>query len=188
MARMVIPALVVAVGLVGCAPGEAPEPAATPTPLAAPALELEIVELPPAFRMVSAGGDAIHLEPTDRPGSVTVTVEETDTAGVNLVAAVKSHQTEIEQRDGGDYQGTQELAGPLGTAFISRGRFAGEAGEEEEIAIFTLHPTRDAMVVIRSIHPSGSDASARAQALLDLLVQIGAPGQGTTTGADEPGP
>lgn len=110
------------------------------------------------------------------------------TAGVNLVEAVKLQQAEIESRPEGDFLGQVELMSQFGTAFSTRGRYAGGDGREmEEIKIFTIHPSGDRMLSVTYRYPPTAggtqarlDQGMTALALVEPLAaaEEGMPGEG----------
>jgi hypothetical protein len=105
-------------------------------------------------------------------GLVTIELGAAD-LGTNLVDAVRAHQEDVQGRLNGVYQGGQELGGPLGRAYYSRGRYDTDAGAtEEETAIFTLNPANDAIIVLRYRYPAGEDSAERIQSLFDVLANI----------------
>ena len=92
--------------------------------------------------------------------------------GVNLVVAVKEHQARIEGLPGGDYKGAQELQGPLGTAFYSRGRYLEGETETEETILVTIHPAGNRMLTITYRYPAGNDSAARVEQLIETLAFV----------------
>lgn len=160
---------------VACAPqGDgSPQAEQAPAALASAALGLRLVDVPEELQIVPSPGDEIVMQPVDpaMPGRVSVAVQEV-MGGVNLVAALQGHQEQIEAREAGIYSGKQELVGPFGPAFLSRGRWQAQDGEREEILLFTLHPMRNGLVILSAEHPAGDDASWRANLLLGLLGRL----------------
>ncbi len=92
--------------------------------------------------------------------------------GINLVAALDSHRIEIEGRPGGVYSGAQELTGPMGTAFYSRGRFTGADGTVEETRLLSIHPRFSRIVEMVYLYPAGDDSSKRVGELIELFGEV----------------
>jgi hypothetical protein len=152
------------------------------------ALGLRLASLPPEFALAVNQGRDLELVPAnqDVSGLVTFDVGEEE-HGINLIAAVKRHQRQIEEQPEADYMGGQELKTPFGTAFYSRGRFLSGVDEVEETVILLKHPTEDRLLTIRYRYPAGTDSSVRVQQLLDVLGELeglGAPppDEGTPSG------
>jgi hypothetical protein len=137
------------------------------------ALQLRLTSVPSEFVVTVNDGDRLELAPASQSvqGRVWFTLGDED-RGVNLVAAVKRHQRQIEELPGADYKGGQELATPLGTAFYSRGRFLAGTTETEETAVFIQHPTRSRLLTISYRYPADVDSSVRVQQLLDVLGEV----------------
>ena len=92
--------------------------------------------------------------------------------GINLVAAVEAHRIEIESRPDGVYSGAQELTGPMGTAFYSRGRFTGADGTVEETRLLSIHPRSSRIVEMVYHYPAGDDSSTRVGELIELFAEV----------------
>jgi hypothetical protein len=168
--------ILLAMTLAGCsAPTDtAPaEEAAQPSTVENPALRIRLVDVPSEFQVDANQARDLVLSHTDPAvGGDVVIVALPPEDGQNLVSAVAFHEAFIENQEDGDYQGGQELVGPLGTAFYSRGRFTLEGEAVEETKIFTLHPDGDRMLTLRYRYPAGVDSSVRVQQLFDLLATI----------------
>ncbi|MEM7052160.1 MAG: hypothetical protein AAF604_21010 [Acidobacteriota bacterium] len=101
-----------------------------------------------------------------------------DEISLNLVEYVKGQEADLDSRPGGDFLGQLELGSHIGPAFITRGRFTGDDGNElEETKIFASHPDpeTDRVLTITYVYPPspGSTQARREQALSALgLVQI----------------
>ena len=152
----------------------APAPSAPPDPSVTNAeLGISLAAVPEGFEVARNEGAVLELRPVGEiaGGSVLFTVGPEET-GVNLVAAVKAHQAHIEGLPGGEYQGAQELQGPLGTAFYSRGRFEGGDGPEEETVTLTLHPSQSRLLEITYDYPVGNDSAARVKELIGVLAEV----------------
>lgn len=128
-------------------------------------LGIAIAALTPAFRLVSNEGAVIELAPAaaDKEGTLTISAGEPESGGINLVAAVEEHKSEILERPGGDYKGQREMVTPLGTTFYSRGRYQGERGEVEEVAVYMIHPRQDRQLRLLYRYPAGEDTAERLQ-------------------------
>lgn len=88
-----------------------------------------------------------HATEEEAEATLVYEVGPPQTAGVNLVAAVRDQEAMIEARPEGEFLGQVELMSQLGPAFSTRGRYTGEAGEQvEEIKVFALHPSGDRLL------------------------------------------
>ncbi len=136
-------------------------------------LRIRLANVPEGFEVAINQGAVLELSPIGgiAGGSVLFAVGPEET-GINLVAAVKEHQARIESLPGGEYQGAQELQGPLGTAFYSRGRFQGDDGLEEETVILSLHPSQSRLLEIIYDYPAGDDSAARVKELIGVLAEV----------------
>jgi hypothetical protein len=175
---VVIPVAVAFALVASCnrAPAPAPEPEArAPQPVESPELGLRLADLPEGLAVASNRGTELVLAPADPAvaGRIVFEVMPPE-AGQNIPAAVAAHQADIEAREGGDYQGSQELISPLGTTFYSRGRYLADGVELEETVIFALHPGGGRMMTVTSSYPAGTDSSVRVQQLLDVVAEVGA--------------
>ena len=133
-------------------------------------LNIRLAAVPDGLVVADNQGTSLELRPTDENlGGVLWFAVGPEQIGVNLVAAVKEHQAHIEGLPDGDYMGAQELQGPLGTAFYSRGRFVEKGVEEEETVILTIHPSGNRMLTISYRYPAGEDSAARVEKLIDVL-------------------
>ena len=169
-------ALLPTLALVGCQPGEeTAEPAAVELErVENTTLGVAIANLPPVFQVAVNEGDRLELVPSDAElgGRLSVVAGEVpEVGGVNLVAAVRDHQADIESRPDGNYQGQRELQGlPLGTSFYSRGRYTTDAGTtEEETVVYFLHPSGDRPLMLIYRYPAGDDSPVRLQ---DQLFEV----------------
>jgi len=118
--RRFLPVLI-ALSLVACAGPPAPPPDPGVENLD---LDIRLAAVPDGLLVADNQGTSLQLRPTgENVGGVLWFTVGPEQDGVNLVAAVKAHQEHIEGLPEGDYKGAQELQGPLGTAFYSRGRF-----------------------------------------------------------------
>lgn len=168
--------ILLALTLVGCGapsdPASMDEPV-QPSSIENPELRLRLVGVPSDFEITSNQARELVLGHTDPAvGGDVVIATQPPEDGQNLVSAVAFHQAFIENQEDGDYQGGQELIGPLGTAFYSRGRFHLDGKAVEETKIFTLHPDGDRILTLRYRYPAGVDSSVRVQQLFDLLATI----------------
>jgi hypothetical protein len=154
----------------GCA--APPEPIPTTT-IDNPELDLTIADLPVGWTVRENDGRTLALAPSqsDRRGLVTVRVGPEE-HGINLVALVEEHRRQIEGRPDGTYAGAQELSGPLGVAFYSRGRFTREGEAVEETRIFAIHPAASRPLELEYTYPAAEDSSARVSELIDLFARI----------------
>ena len=97
------------------------------------------------------------------------------TEGVNLVAAVKAHQAQMEGEPNGDYQGAQELQGDFGSAFYSRARYTDEGHPVEETVVFMIHPSGNRLLAIHYRYPAGDDSAVRVEELINVIGYIEMP-------------
>jgi len=167
--------LTLALGLcalvVACAQPEPPPAPAAPQRVENPEAGLALTDVPDGWRLVSNRDAEIVLErkPELPPGTATVTATEEQRAGVNLVDAVNQQKAEMEERTDGRFQGQTELRGPLGTAFLTRGRWSQDGTDWEELRIFSLHPGGNRMVVLTYDYPLTGDTKDRAEQVMELL-------------------
>ena len=173
---VVIPIAVAFALLASCnrQPSPAPEPGVRPPqPVESPELGLRLPDLPEGLTVAANQGTELVLAPADPAvaGRIVFEVRRPE-AGQNIPAAVAAHRDEIEAREGGDYQGSQELISPLGTTFYSRGRYLADGVELEETVIFALHPGGGRMMTVSYSYPAGTDSSGRVQKLLDVVAQL----------------
>lgn len=170
-ARLAVAGLLAA-GFVACAGGET-EPAEVPAErIESAGLGLAIEALPANFQLADQSDQALVLEPVGVPGRVELTVGPTATS-VNLVDELNAHAEAIRARAEGEYRGQNELMGPLGSMYLSRGRFRDDAGAMvEEYKIIALHPAGDRPIFITYRYPVGDDSKARGEALIELSGEI----------------
>ncbi len=127
-------------------------------------LGVAIAALPPVFKVAANEGTRLELVPAAEglTGTLAVVAGEAETGGINLVAAVEDHKTEIEAREGGEYKGQRELGSQLGTAFYSRGHYPGDDGATvEETVIFLVHPWGDRTLQLVYRYPAADDTKVR---------------------------
>jgi len=162
--------------LASCDDAQTPEPVNTqppPTTVENATLGLRLAGLPDDLSVAVNDGDRLELVPAaqDVEGRIVFGVLPPE-AGQNIPAAVADHQASIAGRDGGSYQGSQELISPLGTTFYSRGRFTADGLPVEETVVFTLHPAGGRMMTITYTYPADEDSSVRVQQLLDVVAVV----------------
>ena len=150
-----------------------PEPEIVePTPMVVEnnELRLRIAGVPGNFKTVTNDGDELILSVADPAieGEI-LFANKPPEAGQNLPAELRSHEELIEEREGGDYLGAQELTSQLGTTYYSRGRYLLDGSLIEETTIFALHPYADRITTITYRYPAGDDSSERVQQLFDVL-------------------
>jgi len=194
--RRLVPTLAAALlAAAGCGPQQegmttAVEPA-EPERVENPALGIAVVGAQAAgFDVVTNEGETLALvrHATEEEAEATVTYEASppQAAGINLVQAVNEQKAAIEARPGGNFLGQVQLGSDmLGTAFSTRGRYAGAGGEEiEEIKLFAVHPSGDRLLsVTYRYRPTEGSSKARldqAMAALGLIEPL--------PPADEPAP
>jgi hypothetical protein len=111
--------------------------------------------------------------------TLTYQVSPPQNAGVNLVEAVKLQKAEIESRPDGHFLGQVELMSQFGSAFSTRGRYAGDDGREtEEIKVFAVHPSGDRLLSLTYRYPvtagGSKERSQQAMAALGLVEPLAA--------------
>ena len=164
--RKFVPVLI-AMSVVACA-----GPQETPPDPGVDNLDLDIrmAGVPDGLVVSENQGTSLQMRPADENiGGVLWFAVGPEQVGVNLVEAVKAHQERIEGLPEGDYKGAQELQGPLGTAFYSRGRFVEDGAVVEETVILTLHPSGNRLLTISYRYPAGEDSAQRVEQLIDVL-------------------
>ncbi len=171
--RMEIPVsfaiLLVVAGLgMGCSP--APPP---PAGVSNTELDLSIGDLGDAWVVKTNQGTSLVIAPSDpeRQGTIEFLVGPEEEA-VNLIAAVETHRKDIENRPDGVYSGAQELTGPMGTAFYSRGRYGDGGSTMEETRILGMHPRSSRIIEMVYRYPAGDDSSTRVGELIELFAEV----------------
>ena len=161
-------AVAAAVLFATCAPAPPPDPGVTNAELG-----IRLAAVPEGFEVARNDRAVLELRPVGGivGGTILFTVGPEET-GVNLVAAVKAHQARIENLPNGEYQGAQELQGPLGTAYYSRGRYQGGDELEEETVILSQHPSQSRLLEITYRYPAGDDSAARVKELIGVLAEV----------------
>ena len=164
--------LVLALVLPGCQQqtGEEAPPAVR---VENPKVGVAIAALHPFFKVEVNDGEQFILKPADDQvaGSLQViAMDPPELGGVNLVAAVNEHADEMRAIEGAEYKGQQELGGPLGTAYYSRGQFPDDGGQTtEEVSIFMMHPWGDRILKLVYSYPAADDSKERLQ---DQLFEV----------------
>lgn len=138
-----------------------------------PNIDVRVVALDDIWAQPSDGEDqtSIDLASAERTGTVRITVGEEET-GVNLVSKVDEHQSRILSQPDGEYSGAQELTGPMGTAFYSRGRYVLDGKPVEETIIVALHPRSSRALWLTYVYPADTDSSQRVDELIGLFSSI----------------
>jgi len=165
--------------LIGCAVvlmlscGEAPPPQPVPVSVTNQALGIRLAAVPADFEVTVNEGPTLELQPR-APGVKGRLWFEVGPEGpaVNVVAAMKNHQREIEERPGAVSKGAQELITNLGAAFYSRGQYLGGTTRMEETAVFVGHPSEPRLLTVIYRYPAGVDSSVRVQQLLEVLGEV----------------
>jgi hypothetical protein len=136
-------------------------------------LRLRLAGVPGEFMTVTNDGDHLILSLVDPAAEGEVLfANKPPEAGQNLPAELRIHQELIEEREGGDYLGAQELTSQLGTTYYSRGRYLLDGIQTEETTIFALHPYADRIMTISYRYPAGDDSSERVQQLFEVLAVV----------------
>jgi hypothetical protein len=162
------------IALVIAACGRQPQQQPAPAPgVGNEQLGLHLAAVPDGFVVDINEGDRLELRSAnpEEQGRVRFLVGPEEN-GVNLVAAVHAHQAAIESLPQGIYKGAQELQGPLGAAFYSRGRFLNESGPVEETRIYALHPLGNRLLTIEYRYATADDSSSRVTRLIEVLAEI----------------
>ena len=160
-------ALLIALVVVACAGPSAPPPDPRIENLD---LDIQLTAMPDGLVVTDNQGTSLELRPADEyVGGILWFAVGPEQQGVNLVAAVKEHQERIEGLPEGEYKGAQELQGPLGTAFYSRGRYVEDGAVVEETVILTIHPSNNRLLTISYRYPAGEDSAQRVEQLIDVL-------------------
>jgi hypothetical protein len=162
-------AILLLTGLIGCTPAPAP----APTGVVSPSLGIALSELPAGFAVSRNQAGILELAPSAAGigGLITFRLGPED-ANVNLIAAMSEDQRRVEGLPGGEYKGGQELAGPLGPAFYSRGRHQDGDTVREETAVYTVHPDGPRLLEIRYAYPAAADSAERVSQLLAVLAVV----------------
>ncbi len=136
-------------------------------------LDISLGDLGDAWVIEANLGGTLFLAPSnvERQGKIEFLVGPEE-PGINLVAAVETHREDIESRPDGVYSGAQELTGPMGTAFYSRGRFKGADGTVEETRLLSIHPRSSRIVEMVYRYPAGDDSSERVGELIELFAEV----------------
>ena len=146
-------------------------------------LDIRLDPLPTEFAVAVNDGRRLELGPAvDAVGGRVVFEVGDEEPEVNLVAAVKRHQLQVEQMPGAEYKGGQELVTPHGSAFYSRGRFLAGTELIEDTVVVLKHPSASRLLTIGYRYPAAGDSSVRVQQLLDLVSVLQVPGSGVTAG------
>ena len=165
--------LILTLALMPACGSKAQAPAAGSTAITAPALGLELASVPEGLKLASQSPSKIVLVPRAHGVVGRIVIDDLPkSAGVNLLDAVHNHQAAITARPGGTYFGAQELKGPLGTAFWSRGGYTSGGKTVEETVIFTLTPDGSRIARLTYTYPAGNDSPARIKTLLGVLGEI----------------
>jgi len=164
-----VPLLILVACCAACSPRQAPPESG----ISNLDLAISLAALPDDLVVAVNQGSSFELRPEDETvGGIIWFGAGPEVEGVNLVVAVQEHQARIEGLPSGDYKGAQELQGPLGTAFYSRGRYLEGDTETEETILVTIHPAGNRMLTITYRYPAGNDSAARVEQLIETLALI----------------
>lgn len=177
IARLVVVVFLMAASslLIGSC-NQQPEPdVVEPTPVVVEntTLRLRLAGVPGEFKTVTNDGDQLILSVAASAieGEIQFANKPPE-AGQNLPAELKFHEKAIEEQEGGDYLGAQELTSQLGTTYYSRGRYQLNGALIEETTIFALHPYADRITTITYRYPAGDDSGERVQQLFEVLAVV----------------
>lgn len=159
--------LVAGVLLAGCAQEETPAP---DTRVENRGTGVALAALPASFRVAANDAEALRLV-ADGGGSLEILAMPEQSHGVNLHEAVNDQEEWIESQPDGKFFGFQELMGPLGTAFTSRGMYTGSEGPIEVLRVFMVHPQGGRRLDVIYTYPPG-EGQMRAQHVLELLGEM----------------
>lgn len=164
--------LLAGIACIGCSDSQ--------TEQTAPALRVEnsdlgiaIAVLPPPFVVGANDGPVLELNAPGEAGEGALFFETTAeiSGGINLVAEAEGMRDWFEQQPGGQYFGNLELGTPLGPAFTSRGSYALEGVEVEEIRVFAIHPESNRLLRLTYRYPPG-EGKERLQQLAEVLGEV----------------
>ncbi len=163
-------AVIVAVAFLALSCGGPESPPPEPTDIQNIDLGITLSGLPDGLIVASNQGTSLELRPSDPlVGGILWFAVGPEREGVNLVAAVQSHQAQMEGMVDAVYKGGQELQGDFGTAFYSRGRYTDGGEPVEETVIFMIHPAGNRLLGIHYRYPAGDDSAARVEQLIDVV-------------------
>ncbi|MDX2438491.1 MAG: hypothetical protein QNL88_15775 [Acidobacteriota bacterium] len=136
-------------------------------------LGLALSGLPDGLKLASNQGTSLELRPTDDMiGGILWFAVGPEQEGVNLVAAVQTHQERMEGMPEADYKGGQELQGDFGTAFYSRAQYVDQDERVEETIVFMIHPAGNRLLGVHYRYPAGDDSAARVEQLIDVVSRV----------------
>jgi hypothetical protein len=161
---------------IGCwACGAKTEEAQPPVRAENPALAVAVAVVPAGAEVINQG-DRFELslpQAGSEPTRCRIAVGP-EVRGVNLVEEVANHKALFEGLEGGEVVGTTELGGPLGPAYLVRGRYLEAGVLKEEMRILTLHPTDSKTLVLHCAYARANDEDSKARfaAVVGLLGEL----------------
>ena len=170
MKRAIVSCVAAMLVLGGCAQ-KAAEPESTR--VENPEIGIALASLPKPFEVAVNSGERLRLTASGAGGVgvLEIIALPTQAHGVNLHEAVNDQEEQIQRMADGKFFGFQELMGPLGTAFTSRGTFTGEGGPVEVIRVFMVHPMGSRRLDLVYTYPPG-EGQVRAQQVLEVLAEV----------------
>lgn len=158
---------------IGCSDSQ-PEPAPEPAPrIENSDLGIAIAAMPPPFSVGANDGPVLVLRAPGEAGEATLFFESTAeiSGGINLVAEAEGMREWFEKQPDGQYFGNLELGTPLGPAFTSRGSYALDGVQVEEIRVFAIHPSSNRLLRMTYQYPPG-EGKERLQQLAEVLGEV----------------
>ncbi len=155
---------VVVLGIACWACGPKTEESAPPVRAENPALGVAVAAVPAGAEVLNEG-ERFELSlprPGAEPTRCRITVGP-EVRGVNLVEEVATHKGLFEALEGGEVVGTTELGGPLGPAYLVRGRYLEAGTLKEEMRVLTLHPTDSKTLVLHCTYARADDEDSKAR-------------------------
>ena len=137
------------------------------------ALGLHFASVPEGFDVVTNEGSMLELAPSgeDSTGRMRFIVGP-EQHSINLVASLQADRARLEAMPQGDYKGGQELQGPSGPAFYSRGRYETDGATVEETRIFSIHPSSMRLLTLSYTYPAGADSAQRVTELIGVFAEV----------------
>jgi len=136
-------------------------------------LGIALAAVPPPFVVSTNDGPALELRAPGETSEGTLFFEVTGETrgGINLIAEAEGMQDWFEQQPDGQYFGNLELGTPLGPAFTSRGSYALDGVEVEELRVFAIHPSSNRLLRMTYRYSPG-EGKERLQQLAEVLGEV----------------
>lgn len=162
------------IGCWGCG-GAKPEESTRPSRVENAALGVAVAVVPAGAEVINEGERfELALPQAGTAPTRCRIVAGPEVRGVNLVEEVANHKALFEGLEGGEVVGTTELGGPLGPAYLVRGRYLESGALQEEMRILTLHPTQSKTLVLHCTYARADDEDSKARfaAVAGLLGEL----------------